>query len=186
MKEPFQLKYRRDIWKLFITTPVSMLGGVAEIGVAEGNYSEDLLKMPMPWPRVYLVDRWQHAKIKGDSNMPQSWHDMNLAQVQTRTAPFSSRVRILKGESREAAHAVPDASLSLVYVDADHSYNGVKSDCEVWFPKVKKGGFMAFHDYQNPAYGVKKAVQEFAAANNLTVIDIPEDKAEDAGAYFQC
>jgi len=186
MKEPFQLKYRRDLWKLFITVPASMLGGVAEIGVAEGNFAEELCKMPIPWPKVCLVARWKRTKIKGDSAMSQSWHDMNFAQVQTRTEPMASRVHILRGNSTDVAHQVPDASLSLVYVDADHSYHGVKTDCETWFPKVKKGGFMAFHDYQNPAYGVKKAVQEFATLHNLTVINIPEDKDEDAGAYFQC
>jgi hypothetical protein len=185
-KTAIQLRYRRDLWQLFIDVPHEQLGGVVEVGVAEGNFAEDICKMPIMWPNIYLVDRWKHMpRIRGDSGNPQTWHDMNLAKVKTRTSQYAQRVHILQGESEAAAAHVPDASLSLVYVDADHSYAGVKTDLLNWYPKLKPGGYMAFHDYQQAAYGVKKAVHEFATANLLTVLELCEDKSEDAGAYFQ-
>lgn len=41
-------------------------------------------------------------------------------------------------------------SVDMVFIDADHSYNGVKKDYEAWFEKIKIGGFFAFHDCVKP------------------------------------
>jgi hypothetical protein len=59
-------------------------------------------------------------------------------------------------------------------------------DIANWFRKLKKGGIMAFHDYEAPQYGVKPAVKEFANRNDYLIHLIPEDKPEDAGAYIIC
>ena len=83
------------------------------------------------------------------------------------------------------AHAIEDESLDLVYVDCDHSYSGVKRDINSYWQKLKTGGIMAFHDFENEAYGVKAAVLEFAYDNKLTVNHIPEDKDADAGAWVR-
>lgn len=51
-------------------------------------------------------------------------------------------------------------SVDMVFIDADHSYNGVKKDYEAWFEKIKIGGFFAFHDCVKPfpVYNYKKDV----------------------------
>ena len=50
--------------------------------------------------------------------------------------------------------------VDLVYVDGDHSQEGVESDIEVWGPHVKPGGLMVFDDYQTPNYhGSTQAIQ---------------------------
>ncbi|MCL4338900.1 class I SAM-dependent methyltransferase [Patescibacteria group bacterium] len=33
-----------------------------------------------------------------------------------------------------------------IYIDGDHSYEGVKRDYSLFWPRLDKGGFMAFHD----------------------------------------
>lgn len=33
-----------------------------------------------------------------------------------------------------------------IYIDADHSYEGVERDYRLFWTKLKKGGFMSFHD----------------------------------------
>jgi cephalosporin hydroxylase len=38
-------------------------------------------------------------------------------------------------------------SLDFVYIDANHAYNYVVQDIELWYPKVKKGGYLCGHDY---------------------------------------
>ena len=81
---------------------------------------------------------------------------------------------------------IPDETISVIYIDADHSYEGVKKDIEAWFPKVVPEGIVAFHDYEtfSPTYGVKRAVQEFCNKHNYQIISIPENSIDDAGAYF--
>ena len=36
--------------------------------------------------------------------------------------------------------------IDLLFIDGDHSYEGVKKDFEMYSPLVKKGGIIAFHD----------------------------------------
>lgn len=52
---------------------------------------------------------------------------------------------IIQGLSDRAANFV-EKEIDLVFIDADHSYEGVKRDFEAWYPKVVVGGFFAFHD----------------------------------------
>lgn len=54
---------------------------------------------------------------------------------------------------------IQDGKIDLLFIDADHSYEGVKSDFEMYSPLVKKGGLIAFHDIANDpdaTYGVNK------------------------------
>jgi len=38
-------------------------------------------------------------------------------------------------------------SCDLLYIDGDHRRPAIDVDIELWFPKVKPGGVIAFHDY---------------------------------------
>ena len=49
--------------------------------------------------------------------------------------------------------------IDLVHIDGDHSYEGCKADINRWTPWVRKGGIVAFHDY-NSGDGVKDAVDD--------------------------
>lgn len=39
-----------------------------------------------------------------------------------------------------------DRKLDFLFIDGDHTYNGVKKDFELYSPLVKSGGIIAFHD----------------------------------------
>ncbi|MBL7849464.1 MAG: class I SAM-dependent methyltransferase [Cyclobacteriaceae bacterium] len=39
--------------------------------------------------------------------------------------------------------------IDFLYIDADHTYEGVKADFQLYSPMVRKGGLIAFHDIQN-------------------------------------
>ena len=174
------LQYRRQLPEFLIS--LNMLGDGVEVGVAEGNFSADLLREGIP--RLYMVDIWnQMKKAKGDASNPQRWHDDNYHKAKLQTKPFGDRAIFLQGFSADMAGLVPDNSLSLVYLDGDHSYNGVWTDLVAWFPKLKVGGVLAGHDFLAPEYGVKQAVEDFCRSR-FEVHVIPEDKNEDAGFYF--
>ena len=46
----------------------------------------------------------------------------------------------------EVQKILNDNQLDFLFVDADHSYEGVKKDFEMYSPLVRKGGIIAFHD----------------------------------------
>ena len=66
----------------------------------------------------------------------------------------------------------------MIYIDADHSYNGVLHDLKLSYEKIKDGGFIMGHDYeQNMSktknvynFGVKRAVDEFCLNYNQKII----------------
>lgn len=69
-----------------------------------------------------------------------------------------------QGDSVEVAKAF-NKEISVIFIDGDHSYEGCKRDIEAWYPKMKKGGVMLFHDCDESSPGVVYAVFEFAYKN---------------------
>lgn len=73
----------------------------------------------------------------------------------------------MRGDCNDFVHFFMGDYFDFIYLDADHSYDFVKRNLEEWYPKVKKGGLFAGHDYINgtmgdgTVFGVKKAVDEF-------------------------
>jgi hypothetical protein len=155
----------------------------AEIGVAEGNFSRDLLAAGVG--KLYSIDNWGHIpNATGDGNFPQEWHDENYRMAKEKLFPFRDRSVILRGISWRIPHYIKNESLDLLYLDGAHYYEGVKMDLDVYIDKVKRGGIVAGHDYLSPDYGVNQAVNEFCSKYGVSPIVIPEESPADAGFYF--
>lgn len=86
-----------------------------------------------------------------------------------RTIGNSNVAGIIKN-STEASKYYGNEILHAVFLDACHDYDFVKEEIAAWWPKVKRGGIFSGHDYDASWPGVVKAVQEFAAANNLKLL----------------
>lgn len=71
-----------------------------------------------------------------------------------------NHIQVIDKPSKEAADLVADNSLSLIFIDADHSYKGISEDLALWYSKLRQGGIIAGHDF---AYspGVRQAVIEW-------------------------
>jgi len=178
MDTRMKIKHRTELHKLM---GVDLVG--AEIGVASGLNSNDML---MDWPikTLYLVDVWQTIKGQaGDASSPQSWHDFNLESTKRLMKRHGEKAVFMRGTSVEMARKIESDSLDFIYIDSDHSYDGVRADLYAWFHKVKTGGVIAGHDYLNRSYGVRRAVTEFARGA-YDVFTVPEHKREDASFYF--
>lgn len=174
------IKYRRDIHLLF--EEISEVVAV-EVGVAEGSYSADILNWGVK--KLYMVDLWEsHPEFPGDAGNPQSWHNKNHNEAIERVAKFKDRYKIMRGPSTKMAEHIFEP-LDLVYIDCCHSYECVKNDIAAYWPKLRSGGVMAWHDFLNPAYGVRQAVMEFVQAEGLELNLLPEDKPDDAGAWVR-
>lgn len=149
---------------------------MAEVGVLLGVLSEYVLRQRKD-VSLLMIDSWQTTdtqpesyKATGDDHALHSDPKRVLShrqQAENRARHFPGRATIMAMTSLEAAANVPDASLDLVFLDADHSYEGVKADIAAWLPKVKAGGWIGGHDYANTdprfRFGVTEAVDEWAA-----------------------
>lgn len=152
--------------------PGSVIG--AEIGVFAGDMSMALLDRKDLF--LFMVDSWEGSgtAYTGDSGdfhagLSQAQQDHCRALAEKRTP--EGRRKILAMRSTEAAKLITDYSLDFVFIDADHSYEGAKADIRAWRKKVKPGGLLCGHDYENtdfPKFGVTQAVREFSEESGMT------------------
>lgn len=62
------------------------------------------------------------------------------------------KIDILRGDSQtiemleKVKNVLAGEQVDLLFIDADHSYEGVKRDYELYSPLVRTGGVIAFHD----------------------------------------
>ena len=141
----------------------------AEIGVAFGGHSEAILQNAGV-TKLYAVDSYKHRPEYDDPmNLPQPVFDRLFERTGHRLSPFGDRVAQIRLDSVEAARQISE-TLDFVYIDGDHSYEGIRADLEAWFPRVRPGGIIAGHDYGQPAFpGVKAAADHFFSRFGLTV-----------------
>jgi predicted O-methyltransferase YrrM len=62
---------------------------------------------------------------------------------------------------RKAEEILEGEKVDFIFIDGDHSYNGVKRDFELYSPLVRKGGIIAFHDIAKPVPGSVEGVYKF-------------------------
>tara|TARA_A100001011_G_C14303001_1_gene841716 strand:+ start:584 stop:1192 length:609 start_codon:yes stop_codon:yes gene_type:complete len=149
----------------------------AEIGVKEGDFSKILLS---GWHgcKLYLIDPWENQdKNIYDEDIHD--HESDYHKTQYNLRDFSGRYEIIRQYSNDAHSHFAKNSLDFIYVDGNHSYEGVKSDLELFYPKLKYGGVMMGDDYHAHDieklfgfnFGVKKAVDEFCLEikNNISL-----------------
>lgn len=69
---------------------------------------------------------------------------------------------LLRMRFDEAITHFDDNSIDLLHIDGFHTYEAVKEDFDTWYPKVKPGGIILFHDIQSRMkdFGVWKYWQE--------------------------
>ena len=146
----------------------SLMG--AEIGVFTGVLSAKLLRHPGMF--LYMVDSWlpEHQQTEERRKSVDFHAHLSVAEQQraywlsmVNTEFAENRRKVLMMDSLEAAGHIADGSLDFVFIDADHSYESCKADIEAWLPKVKLGGLLGGHDYENtefPEFEVARAVNE--------------------------
>lgn len=87
---------------------------------------------------------------------------------------LKARITLYYGKSQDLVEKFQNEYFDFIYVDGDHSYEGVKADIKNYWPKLKKGGVMAFHD-TNQEY-VQKAISE-ELKGKVQVADVSRIKA---------
>ena len=154
-----KLSNRRELGNLF--NELGLLGNGIEVGVYKADHAENLLSI---WKgnKLYLVDAWQPIPDK-----KVNWSDFDEAyQITKNKLGSNPRVKIIKELSADAVKLFPNNFFDFVYIDADHTYDGVMADIESWRHKIKSGGILCGHDYLNGKIG-KVMIEVKTAVDNL-------------------
>jgi hypothetical protein len=129
---------------------------VVELGVFTGKYSEKILKILHP-SKLYLVDIFR--KGRGNS-MGETVNDMSLYfDILKNKYINNENVIVVKSTTKQFLETIDKNIIDIIYIDADHSYLGVKNDLELSYKIIKRGGFITGHDYDYDS--VKNAIDEF-------------------------
>lgn len=138
-------------------------GVICELGSEAGQSASLFCYGSLPTVTIQCVDLFP-------DDMAQN-HTHNLVE-----AGFGTRNIIRwKGDSAEIGKQWT-GDIDLLFVDADHSYAGVKRDIAAWIPHVRVNGFVLFHDCActtnlNPHplhYEVQQAVNEWFQLSTLS------------------
>ena len=152
----------RSLFRLAAAVPPS--SAIVEIGswkgkstiwLAAGSLSGQGAKVYSIDPHTGTKDDAERERQKGDAETIWSFDDF---QRNISKAGVAAVVAPLVMYSGEALSHVKEP-VGLLFIDGDHSYEGVRADFEAWSPRVAPGGVIAFHDTNIAVYpGIKQVV----------------------------
>ena len=138
----------RDILGL-VLNEMGLIRSMAEIGVRRGDFSKSVLSA---WEgrQYHCIDPWavQDAQIYREQQDTQERYDDHYAAVLA-VATHDTRINLMRCYSTDAALRFGDEELDCVYIDGNHSYSAVLDDMNAWWPKVRLGGILGGHDFEN-------------------------------------
>lgn len=142
-----------------------------ELGVFAGDFSKKLLETKPDL--LFMVDLFQGTWTSGDHgyedvgiktvNLNETYHQLCAVYHD------NPSVKVVKSDSVEFMDKMPNEYFDFVYIDGDHSYEGVLRDINSAYPKVKRGGWIMGHDYCPLFHGVMEAADEFCREKNLYI-----------------
>jgi hypothetical protein len=93
-------------------------------------------------------------------------------QSNLRSAGLIGTVTAVRSATAELGEKWTGPPVGFLFIDADHSYNGVKCDWNAWRDRLGYRAKVAFHDYRNPSFeGVTRFADELIAAGVLQSVE---------------
>lgn len=158
-----------------------------EIGVAGGHFTKQIIATWKSIEKLHIVDPWKHFEegYSDDCNLSTEVQEARYRQILEDFAK-EPKVNVIRKMSLDAAEDFIGLTVDFVYLDANHSENAVFDDLCAWWPKLKHGGIISGHDYlsgNGKGYEVKRAVDDFAKRNDLSIYKTTEEFCRPSGIY---
>lgn len=140
---------------IFIKNDLHKIDNIVEIGSYQGE-STTIFSQHFTDSKIFAVDTWSH-------NYEMDLNTNNHIDVENN---FNSiilnypNIIKIKMSSENFSNIIADNSIDFVYIDGDHSYEGVSTDIIKWKNKIKKGGYIGGHDYVEDRVDLIRAVKE--------------------------
>ncbi len=109
--------------------------------------------------QVHCIDTWRGTDDPADETNGHSPTAIFAAFCHNVGDELARRIWTYRGESAFWARIWKEP-VDLVFIDADHRYDAVKSDIEAWTRHLKPGGILCGHDYSPAWPSVRRAVEE--------------------------
>jgi hypothetical protein len=76
-------------------------------------------------------------------------------------------INLLEMNSQEASNRIASNSIRFLFIDGDHTYNGVLKDIELFFPKLVNNAIVVFDDFSDNFPGLIIAVDNIIELKNI-------------------
>jgi cephalosporin hydroxylase len=147
---------------------------LVEIGVYKGRSLCYLLEKLEEYGKLGKVNVFGIDNFSYDSSLQEVEENLSFAKGKYHIHPVKRDV---------AAEWIPDESCSMIMVDGDHSYQECLNDCHWAWRKLRCGGLLLVHDYENPSCPeVEPAVNKFLSEK---VVDLGTDAEVFASVFKQ-
>lgn len=120
-----------------------------------------------PRKRVLCIDTWNNdAMTEGGRD---TWHEFAK-----NTEKYRNYIHPIRGFSTDVVGEVKAITrhIDLLFIDGDHSYEGVKADWDAYKSMLREDSIVVFHDY-GWAEGVQRVVQEDVVAQCCEFDSLP-------------
>ena len=134
-------------------------GVVAEIGTQRGDFAKQILEICEP--------RELHVFDLSFRDFDRAFFDAAISQRQ---------VILHEGDSSTEMTKLPDGAFDWIYIDGDHTFEGVLRDIREAKRLIKPNGFLVFNDYTNYSpleqmqYGVMRAVNDLCIDGDFEIV----------------
>jgi O-methyltransferase len=154
-------------------------GSVAELGVYKGKFARYINRY-FPDKKLYLFDTFQgfdETDIKAELKNTYSSGEQDFSNTSVKHVlsimPFPDQCIIKQGYFPDTARGLNEQFV-FVNIDAD-LYEPIYNGLQFFYPRLKKGGYIFVHDYNNDAYkGAREAVEKFCRENDLNKLPLPD------------
>ena len=152
---------------------------ILELGIFKGEFLDYIVEN-LDYSKVEGVDLFYGNQGSGD----QDGNNFEYVDLEKQYVLLNNKyldnenVNVYKSYTTTHLSNKPNNFYDIIYIDADHSYEGVKKDILLAHQKIKPGGYIMGHDYEmnmdkakNPYYfGVRQAVCEYCENYNQEII----------------
>jgi hypothetical protein len=128
----------------YLKRTLSDLVGI-EVGVLKGENVYTLLESLPSIKKIWGVDNYlPHTDFDTVRTEEQMKEFERIAKENL--SSFGDRYELLKQKSVDAVSTFQPESIDFILLDCEHTYEGVRRDLDVYYPLLKKGGYMFVHD----------------------------------------
>ncbi|WP_373032037.1 class I SAM-dependent methyltransferase [Sulfurovum sp.] len=147
-------------------------GDVVEIGSWQGRSTSFLARAVKESKngQFYAVDHFRgnvgkenFYTVNGSLDNLKTNFENNINQL-----GLSDIVTLLDMSNVEAAEIIKEKTIRFLFIDGDHTKEGVKKDIELFFPRLVKGSIVVFDDYFDGFPGLLEAIEDVFEEYNFS------------------
>lgn len=146
---------------------------LAEIGVWEGATTTRLRRAMAPDATLFAIDPFPKGRVGFSTQRAIAATEVN--RVGNGTVVW---VRQLSTEAAADARVIASGPFDFVFLDALHTYDGLRDDWIAWAPLVAPGGIIAIHDSRATPGGHSEDVGAVRFTNDVILKDARFEAAD--------